>query len=191
MTTEARPLTRTEYDEQILVPANELDMLAPLSRDDVERDVRPLNQKTDRVVMYHPSKRNYSSIYLVPMNPQERRFAVNRLLSQERMVDGRMQRWNYATPQFPPTELPLRCFVAGCERRGGFSSRADLIAHVNGKHGNEAPMYQRILEALMQQVYMDIPAEQYEALGIAPPTAEDAIEMERPQARRGRPRRED
>lgn len=152
---------------------NEL-MYPAATRDEAARDVKPLDQrKTDYIVLYHPDRDNPSSTYIVPMNVNERRLVIGRLLMKTKWVGGKQVRWNFPRPQVEARELPLRCFIHGCERRGGFQSRAQLIAHVTGKHSNEAPMYQRLIDALMEQIYRDIPAEQYEMYGLKRPDDEE------------------
>lgn len=183
MVTEARPLQAGEYNETAMIPNDELDLVAPLSREETARDIRQLAKLTDRIILYHPDPKNPSSVYIVPMNPQERRFAVNNLLTVQREYNGKMGRWNFAKPQVDPVALPLRCFIDGCQRRGGFATRAALIAHVNGKHGLEAPMYQRLIDALMQQIYKDISPEQYAMFGIEPPDETDTVPMAQPAGR--------
>lgn len=125
---------------------------------------------TDRVVFYHPDPRNVSSVYVVPMNGQDRREVLSKLMSVVKtMPDGSLVKWNNTKPQIPATALPLRCFIANCARAGGFATRVDLISHINGKHPNEVPLYQALIDALMKLVHLDIPAEQYEALGLEAP----------------------
>lgn len=170
MVTDARPLEAGEYTEQVWIDPAEVEQAMGATYDEAREAVKPLAQrKTDRIILYHPDPLNPSSIYTVPMNPQERRFVVARLLQKTKVIQGKVQRWCFATPQVGPVELPLRCFIQGCDRRGGFQSRAQLIAHVTGKHGTEAPMYQRLIDALMDQIYKDIPPEQYEMYGLSPP----------------------
>ena len=167
MVMEAHPIADNEYDDKVFVSPDEIEEAMGVS---VEEVVRPLKQrKTDRIILYHPDPYNTSSIYTVPMNTEERRWTIGRLLQKTTVIDGKRVRWNYPRPQFQPQDLPLRCFIHGCERRGGFASRAQLIAHVTGKHSNEAPMYQRLIDALMEQVYKDIPAEQYAMYGLDAP----------------------
>lgn len=167
MVAEARPIEDHEFDDSIYVSPAEIEEAMGVT---VEEVVRPLKQrKTDRIILYHPDPENTSSIYIVPMNTEERRWTIGRLLQKTKLVNGQRVRWNFPRPQVEPKELPLRCFIYGCERRGGFSTRAQLIAHVTGKHANEAPMYQRLIDALMEQVYKDIPPEQYEMYGLTPP----------------------
>lgn len=178
MTTEARPIEEHEFQDMVYVDPREVDEAMGVSYQEAAESVRPLkNRKTDRIILYHPDPNNVSSVYTVPMNAEERRWTIGRLLQKTKVIDGKVTRWNYPRPQFEPRDLPLRCFINGCERRGGFSSRAQLIAHVNGKHGNEAPMYARLIDALMEQVYKDIPAEQYAMYGLTPPE-EGATEVE-------------
>lgn len=152
-----------------------LDGIEELMRDAIEgadeaRDgIRPHRAITDRIVMYHPDPRNPSSIYVVPTNKNDRRVKLLALMSKRKLVGGRYVQWNNVEPQVEPAELPFRCFVSGCERAGGLPSRAELINHVNGRHQNEAPLYARLMEKLMEQVYRDIDPEAYAALGIDAP----------------------
>lgn len=168
---DARPLEAGEYQAQVYIDPLEVEMaMSSASYDEAREAVKPLGQrKTDRIILYHPDPLNPSSIYTVPMNPQERRFVVARLLQKTKVIQGKVVRWCFPTPQVEPVELPLRCFIQGCDRRGGFQSRAQLIAHVTGKHSNEAPMYQRLIDALMEQIYKDIPPDQYAMYGLTPP----------------------
>jgi len=183
MTTEAREITDSEYAASAVsyVDPSEINDLMGVSstdRDEAMSGVRPVRVRlTDRIVLYHPDPDHPSSVYIVPMNSTERRMVIGRYLQKTKMVMGKQVRWNFPRPQVEPTALPLRCFITGCDRRGGFSSRAQLIGHVMGKHTNEAPMYQRIIDALMEQIWKDIPASQYAELGIAAP--EDLPEMVR------------
>ena len=171
MTTEARDIQANEYDAQSYIDPAEVDMLmGPVSRDEAERAVKPLAQrKTDRITLYHPDPMNTSSVYIVPMNATERRFVIGRLLQKTKEVMGKTIRWNYPTRQVEASGQPLRCFVQGCMRAGGFQTRASLIAHVQGKHSNEMPMYAKLIEALMEQIYRDIPAETYAQYGLEAP----------------------
>jgi hypothetical protein len=143
--------------------------------DQATQGIHPHKAITDRVVMYHPDPRNPSSIYVVPTNAQDRRVKVLSLLSKRVMYKGQLVQWNNVNPQVEASELPFRCFVDGCQRAGGLPSRAELINHVNGRHQNEAPLYQKLIERLMEQVYRDIDPEAYAALGIeAPEESESA-----------------
>lgn len=142
------------------------DVMGAFAEETVERYAKPI---TDRVVLYHPDPRNPSSVYVVPMNGNDRREVLAKLMSVVRNVNGKLVKWNNTTPQVEATALPLRCFIANCERAGGFATRVDLIAHINGKHEREAPLYQTLIDRLMEQVHRDIPKEQYEALGLEPP----------------------
>jgi hypothetical protein len=135
----------------------------------------PLN---DRVVLYHPDPLNPSSVYVVPKNATDRHQALLHLASKRKVVNGKSVQWNNARPVVEPANLPLRCFVQGCSRAGGLPNRAALIAHVQGKHTNEAPLYQKLIDKLMELVYLDLPDADFEALGITPPTKEPAAELE-------------
>ena len=178
MVAEARPIEEHEFQNVVYVDPHEIDEAMGVSYEEAAEAVKPLkNRKTDRIILYHPDPNNTSSVYTVPMNVEERRWMIGRLLQKTKMINGKPVRWNFPRPQFEPKELPLRCFINGCDRRGGFASRAQLIAHVTGKHSNEAPMYQRLIDALMEQVYKDIPPEQYAMYGLTPPD-EGATEVE-------------
>ena len=124
---------------------------------------------TDRIVLYHPDPRNPSSVYVVPTNKSDRRVAILALLAKRKLLNGRAVQWNNVNPQIEQAELPFRCFVNGCQRAGGLPSRAELINHVNGRHQNEAPLYSKLIEKLMEQVYRDIDPQAYESLGIEAP----------------------
>lgn len=142
--------------------------------DEVISNIRDGKAVIDRVVLYHPDRDNPMSVYIVPVNAAERRQALLNLLSKTKMVNGKRVKWNYPNPQVEPRVLPMRCFVSGCARAGGFATRADLIAHVNGKHSQEAPLYQTLIDQLMKLVHLDIPKEQYEALGLEHPEEKPA-----------------
>lgn len=187
VTTEAMPLSPNEYQTFSPVDPKEIDMLMgdPATREEAAEAVRPLKQrKTDRIILYHPDQNNPSSVYIVPMNATERRFVIQRLLQKTVYIDGVATRWNYPTPQFEALDLPLRCFVAGCQRRGGFLTRAQLITHVQGKHSNEAPMYAKLIESLMEAVYKDIPPEQYAMYGLESPDGASSPKIETEQLTR-------
>lgn len=166
-TTVGRPISQAEA-AQYLADDTPLDEMWTSAK----QDVHPMTKVTDRIVLYHPDAKNPVSTYIVPVEANDRRFVMMNLLSKTKMVNGREVRWNFLQPQVEPQELPLRCFVSNCMRAGGFATRADLIAHVNGKHTNEAPLYQVLIDRLMELVHRDIPADQYEALGLEPPKAE-------------------
>lgn len=174
MTNEAPPINPSDYTETSYIDPAEVDLLmSDATRAEAERSVKPLKRRlTDRITLYHPDPNNPSSVYIVPMNLAERRYVIARLLQKTVVRMGKTVRWNYPLPQVEAVALPLRCFVQGCMRAGGFQSRAQLIAHVQGKHTNEAPMYQRLIDALMEQIYRDIPADQYEMYGLKRPDDE-------------------
>ena len=143
--------------------------MAQFSEQDAREGVRAKPGINDMVVLYHPDPRNPSSCYVVPKNPSDRRVALMNLMAKTKLIDGKIVQWNNPRPMVEPQDLPLRCFVSECSRAGGFSKRADLIAHVNGKHANEAPMYKALIERLMEKVVLDIPAEQFAAMGLDDP----------------------
>lgn len=143
-------------------------------RRDATRDIKARRPLNDYVTLYHPDPRNVSSTYLVPVNRKDRRIRIMELLAKTKVINGRTVLWNNPRPMVEAALLPLRCYVSGCARAGGFSTRADLITHVQGKHANEAPLYQKITDKLMELVFMDIPAEQFESLGLTPPEPQTA-----------------
>ena len=167
----ARPLNESEFAGIVPTNPNEVEeVMAAATYEEAEKDIHPLaTRKAEYITLYHPDRDNPQSTYIVPMNAGERRLRISRLLSKMKEVNGQLVRWNFPRPQVEGRDLPLRCFVSGCARRGGFQSRSQLIAHVQGKHGNEAPMYQRLIDALMEQIYRDIPEEQYEMYGLKRP----------------------
>ena len=140
--------------------------------DEAQQGIHALKAITDRIVLYHPDPRNPSSVYVVPVNKADRRVKMLNLLSKRQWYKGKLVQWNNVTPQVEASELPFRCFVNGCQRAGGLPSRAELINHVNGRHQNEAPLYAKLMEKLMEQVYRDIDPQAYEALGIDAPDEE-------------------
>ena len=173
---QASQIAESEYSTLNPPDPGEIEeVYAAATFDEAARDMRPLaRRKTDYIILYHPDRDNPSSVYIVPMNANERRLVIGQLLAKQKVVQGTPIRWNYPRPQVEPRELPLRCFIAGCERRGGFQTRVQLIGHVTGKHSSEAPLYQRLIDGLMEQIYKDIPAEQYELYGLKPPENEAA-----------------
>ena len=179
MQIDARPLADGEFRDVPYVDPSEVDaLMGDISIDEARGYVRPMKRRiTDYIMLYHPDPDNSWSVYMVPMTPGERQKRIQNLLQETKVVNGKRVRWNFAKPQVEERELPIRCFVAGCLRAGGFSSRHTLIGHIYGKHPNEVPMYQAIIERLLQQTHRDIPEEQWKLLGIDPEEIGRADEM--------------
>lgn len=139
---------------------------------DAREGLKPSQPLNDRIVLYHPDPKNPSSVYVVPKNANDRKQKLLALMSKRVERNGKLVQWNNPTPVVEAADLPLRCFVSNCSRAGGLATRADLIAHVQGKHTNEAPLYQRLIDKLMEQVYLDLPDAEFEKFGITPPERE-------------------
>lgn len=91
-------------------------------------------------------------------------------------------RWFFLSPQAPPPEQPIRCFVPNCTRAGGFTSNTHLYQHVMAKHGEESRMYADVLEEMKRQTQASLDPTILESLraGARPPTKVDAPEPQGP-----------
>lgn len=164
------PVTAAEADFYGTIDATDADdLMTRMSEEDARDGVRAKPMINEFITLYHPDPQNPSSCYVVPKNPKDRRVALMNLMAKTKVINGKRVQWNNPRPMVEPAELPLRCFVMGCQRAGGFSTRADLIGHVFSKHEREAPMYKAITDRLMEQVVKDIPADQFESLGLDAP----------------------
>jgi hypothetical protein len=129
----------------------------------------PNNQWLANFVRFHHPDGTHSDLAAPTYNPKKPTPYLERfLVSKMKKLGPNKGRWFFLERQAPAPELPIRCFVEGCPRAGGFSNNRHLWQHVMSKHGEESHLYGNILDALKKQTQADLDPEMLKQLGLGP-----------------------